>query len=95
MPITIFENRKGRLVDQTRPMGSIIRRGGGPACWQQTLIMTENTDLVVGNLGINSQFRASAEEPMRIYYGDFSGNGTFDPIVTIIFREKVSLCLPG
>jgi hypothetical protein len=47
-----------------------------------------DTDLVIGNLGANTQFRASADEPMRIYYGDFSGNGTFDPILTYYIQGK-------
>jgi len=88
MPITIFENRKGRLVDQTKAYGLDHTQG-----WWTSMLAADfdhdgDTDLVVGNLGINSQFRASAEEPMRIYYGDFSGNGTFDPILTYYIQGK-------
>jgi len=88
MPITIFENRKGRLVDQTKAYGLDHTQG-----WWTSMLAADfdhdgDTDLVVGNLGTNSQFRASAEEPMRIYYGDFSGNGTFDPIVTYYIQGK-------
>jgi hypothetical protein len=88
MPITIFENRKGRLVDQTKAYGLDHSQG-----WWTSMLAADfdhdgDTDLVIGNLGANSQFRASAEEPMRIYYGDFSGNGTFDPILTYYIQGK-------
>ena len=28
-------------------------------------------DLVAGNLGLNSRLKASAKEPVRLYYNDF------------------------
>ncbi|HTI70142.1 MAG TPA: FG-GAP-like repeat-containing protein [Candidatus Limnocylindria bacterium] len=33
-------------------------------------------DLVVGNWGLNAGFRASLEQPLRLYFGDLSGRGT-------------------
>jgi len=35
-------------------------------------------DLIVGNWGSNSEYHASREHPVRIFYGDFGGNGTVD-----------------
>ena len=37
-------------------------------------------DLMIGNAGTNLQFRASEKEPVSIYYKDFDGNGSVDPI---------------
>ena len=37
-------------------------------------------DLVVGNWGLNTGYRASLERPLRIYYGDLTGNGVMDVI---------------
>ena len=39
-------------------------------------------DLVLGNQGSNTLYKASAEEPMRIWINDFDNNGTFEQIVT-------------
>jgi len=39
-------------------------------------------DLIAGNLGRNSRLRASATEPVRLYYSDFDGNGTKEQILT-------------
>ena len=39
-------------------------------------------DLIVGNHGLNSRFRASAEQPIRLYFDDYDNNGFIDPIIT-------------
>lgn len=39
-------------------------------------------DFLAGNLGLNSRFKASSKEPLRIYAKDFDGNGRIDPIMT-------------
>jgi hypothetical protein len=38
-------------------------------------------DMIAGNWGTNSQFAASENEPMTLYYDDFDKNGFIDPIV--------------
>jgi len=37
-------------------------------------------DLVVGNVGTNTQFELSSTEPVELYYDDFDDNGSIDPI---------------
>jgi enediyne biosynthesis protein E4 len=39
-------------------------------------------DLVAGNLGRNSIFQASQEQPVSIYAKDFDQNGSIDPFIT-------------
>ena len=41
-----------------------------------------NIDLIAGNLGLNSQLKASASQPVRLYYYDFDGNGKKEQILT-------------
>jgi len=88
MPVTIFENKQGQLTDRTSAYGLSNSQG-----WWTTLLPGDfdhdgNIDLIAGNLGTNTQFRASNEQPLQIYYGDFSGNGTFDPILTYYIQGK-------
>jgi len=45
-------------------------------------------DLIAGNLGRNSRLHASANEPMRMYYSDFDGNGTKEQILTWYLRGR-------
>src|SRR5436190_24002472 len=37
-------------------------------------------DLIAGNWGLNTKYRATAEHPREIYYGDFSESGTVDTV---------------
>ena len=39
-------------------------------------------DLALGNLGLNSRLKASAEHPARLWLSDFDGNDALDGIVT-------------
>ena len=81
MPISIFENHHGRLEDKTRAYGLADTQG-----WWCRLAAGDpdhdgDTDLVVGNMGLNTQYKASAREPLTITYADFDGDGTLDPIL--------------
>ncbi|HTI11435.1 MAG TPA: VCBS repeat-containing protein [Puia sp.] len=88
MPITIFENKEGKLINQTRAYGLDHTQGWWTSILAEDFDHDGNIDLVVGNLGTNTQFRASDKEPLKIWYGDFSGNKTFDPILTYYIQGK-------
>ena len=45
-------------------------------------------DLVAGNLGLNSRLKASAEEPVKMYYNDFDDNGKKEQVVTYYVKGK-------
>jgi hypothetical protein len=45
-------------------------------------------DLVAGNLGLNSRLQASAQQPVRLYYYDFDGNGKKDQILSYYLDGK-------
>ncbi|HUQ67791.1 MAG TPA: VCBS repeat-containing protein [Flavitalea sp.] len=39
-------------------------------------------DIIAGNQGLNTQFVTTAKEPMEMFYGDFDGNGTTEPVIS-------------
>ncbi|MFI5192771.1 MAG: VCBS repeat-containing protein [Chitinophagales bacterium] len=82
MPIRIFENQKGRLTDRTAAYGL----SGTDGWWCRILAgdfdHDGDTDLVVGNLGLNTQFKATPDEPLTITYADFNQDGIIDPILS-------------
>ncbi len=80
MPLRFFKNNHGRLTETTSATG--LRHTNG--LWR-SLIATDidndgDTDLVAGNLGLNSEYRASAGEPMELFATDMDGNGSIDPL---------------
>ena len=86
MPILVFENHDGRLTDETERY--FERRYTG--LWNTVLIEDLNqdgiADLVVGNLGLNAQLKASAEQPAELYYADFRGDGGVHPVLNFYIQ---------
>jgi enediyne biosynthesis protein E4 len=67
---------RGRFVDETEKAGF---NSGGRGWWNSLALGDFNgdgrPDFVVGNLGLNTTYRASAGEPAVLLYGDFAQNG--------------------
>jgi hypothetical protein len=47
-----------------------------------------DTDYLVGNVGLNTRYRASQAEPMRVHAGDFDRNGSIDPVLSTYIDGK-------
>ena len=80
MPIKVFINTNGKLEDASAKYIHFASSG-----WWNKILADDfdgdgDADIIIGNLGANAQFRASQKEPLSIYYKDFDGNGSVDPI---------------
>ena len=89
MPITLFKNQGGRFVNATRTSGLDATAG-----WWNSLAAADfdqdgDTDYVAGNLGLNTKFKASEKEPVRIYAADFDENGSIDPVLARYIQGKL------
>ncbi|HYG03261.1 MAG TPA: VCBS repeat-containing protein, partial [Chryseosolibacter sp.] len=42
-----------------------------------------NMDFILGNWGLNAKFKASATNPLKMYYSDFDENGTTETVTAI------------
>jgi hypothetical protein len=52
------------------------------------LDMDGEEEIILGNFGTNTKFKASVENPLRLYYFDFDGNGQTESIVCISKNGK-------
>jgi hypothetical protein len=50
-----------------------------------------DTDILAGNLGLNSRMKANSEEPIKMYINDYDGNGRKEPILTYYLNGKEAL----
>jgi hypothetical protein len=82
MPITIFMNEDGTLVNKTAERGLAESSG-----WWNRLEVNDfdgdgDTDILAGNVGLNSDLQATEEAPLSLYLKDFNNNGQLDPVMT-------------
>jgi hypothetical protein len=87
MPIKIFKNEKGKF--KSIQSTGIEHKSG----WWNSLAAGDfdndgDMDYVAGNLGQNTLHRASDDTPSKIYAADFNGDGTFDAIPTVYFKDQ-------
>lgn len=89
MPIELFINKQGKsLENQTRKFFENPLSG----MWNKLLIHDfdgdGDDDVIAGNLGLNTQLKATPEEPLELVYKDFDKNGSIDPILTCYIQGK-------
>jgi hypothetical protein len=88
MPVSVYINNNGRLENKTPQYFDSTYSG-----WWNRLLADDfngdgRPDLVIGNLGLNTQCRASAKEPAELFYKDFDENGSVDPIFCFYMQGK-------
>jgi hypothetical protein len=88
MPVTVFNNRKGKLVDITKGTGIENEKGWWNSIKASDIDGDGDMDFVAGNLGWNSFYRASKMEPVRAYAKDFDGNGSIDAIPILYLPDQ-------
>lgn len=81
MPIKVFINQKGKFTDASAEYIHFVSSGWWNNIFADDMDGDGDPDLVVGNCGLNTQFHVNEKEPISIYYKDFDGNGSIDPVV--------------
>ncbi len=88
MPVSVFINANGRFENKTGNYFSQPCNGW----WNKLLVQDMNgdgkPDLIVGNLGLNTQCKVSEQQPAELYYKDFDDNGSIDPILCFYIQGK-------
>jgi hypothetical protein len=88
MPVTVLINVNGKLENKNTDYFAKAYNGW----WNKLLVDDLNgdgkPDLVVGNLGLNTQCKASDAEPVSMIYKDFDDNGSIDPIMSFYIQGK-------
>ena len=81
MGIEIFSNQNGNFVNSANDKLSSLK-GWWKIAQPVDLDNDGDLDIVLGNHGENSRFRASEEMPITLFVKDFDQNGFIDPIMT-------------
>lgn len=88
MPVTVFAKNAGKWTDHTTDFFTKPYKG-----WWNKLLLDDfnkdgKADLVIGNMGLNTQCKASDKEPAELIYKDFDDNGSVDPILCFYMQGK-------
>ena len=89
MPLRIFHNEGGGKLKEITEKAGLGKSNGW---WNRIQIADINNDgypdIIAGNHGLNSRFKASAVKPVTMYVSDFDENGTIEQIVCCYNGDK-------
>ncbi len=88
IPLTFYRNSRGHFEDITATTG--LQKYSG---WWNSLAGADfdrdgDIDYVAGNLGLNTRFKVSQDQPMRIVAKDFDRNGILDPVCSFYVQGE-------
>jgi hypothetical protein len=81
MKVSIFRNDQGHFTDVTGLAGLDETSGWWNCIRAADLDGDGKTDLIGGNLGLNSSLKTSVKEPVEMYLNDFDNNGSLDQVI--------------
>lgn len=82
MPVRLYHNEKGRLTDFSASVNLGETDGQWSALIVEDIDADGDVDIVLGNAGLNTQYKPTRTQPSTIHAGDFDGNGVVDPIIS-------------
>lgn len=88
MPITVFENVNGKLINATLKYFDKKYNGWWNCVQIKDINHDGHPDIIAGNLGLNSQCRATDTQPAQMIYKDFDDNGSVDPMLCVYIQHK-------
>jgi hypothetical protein len=82
MPVKMYHNEGGKLKEVPGVAGLYKSNGW----WNRLVVADINNDgypdIVAGNHGLNSRFKASTQKPVQMYVSDFDGSGIIKQVVS-------------
>lgn len=88
MPVKFFLNKNGRFTDITPSSGVADQTG-----WWNSIVAgdfrhTGRMDYIVGNLGLNSLYKAGKQYPVSVIAKDFDNNGSYEAIPYLFLQAS-------
>lgn len=88
MQLKLFKFESGAFKDISKPSGLDKTDGLWSSMVASDVDLDGDMDFVLGNCGLNNQFRSNKSFPGIMYSADFDDNGTIDPIITYAIKGK-------
>lgn len=88
LPVSFFKNVNGSLKNVTADSGIANKVGWWNSLTSGDFDQDGDIDYVAGNLGLNSNYKATPEQPVSVYAKDFDGTGNVDPVLTCFYKAE-------
>jgi len=82
MAIQFFENQDGKFKNVSDTAAPPFTAGWWNSINGADLDNDGDIDYIVGNLGTNTKYKVSKDEPLTVYALDFDTNGNIDPLLS-------------
>ncbi len=88
MPITFFQNQQGKLVNITEKTGLQHTNGWWNSIYPTDIDNDGDIDYIVGNMGLNIDYRPTPEYPLHLFAYDYNEDGKTDPLLFQYQKNK-------
>lgn len=88
MPVKVFTYNGKDFEDRTTDFFKNEESGFWNTIQIEDLDSDGKPDILAGNLGQNSQIKATEKEPAELYFADFDKNGSIDPFFNFYVQGK-------
>jgi hypothetical protein len=88
MPVRLFRNTGSTFEELSGQKWMEHSHGWWNRIHPADIDQDGDMDYILGNLGLNSQFKASKKEPVTLFVNDFDNNGTQDPVTCTFISGK-------
>ncbi len=88
LPVSVFVQTGNKMQNDTNKYFDKAYSGWWNKITARDFDHDGNLDLIIGNMGANTQFKVSDREPAEIYFKDFDNNGSVDPLFCFYIQGK-------
>lgn len=86
--IGLLKNENGVFRDISHNSSLDLEKGWWFNVAETDINNDQLPDYVVGNLGLNSKFKATPEKPFKVFAGDFDHNGSHDMMLSYQYKNE-------
>ncbi len=89
MPIRVFKFDNDKFFEISDSLGLSKTNGLYNVIHSKDLDGDGFVELIIGNYGLNSMFRANLEKPLTLYVNDFDNNGRYEQILGMYYGNDL------